>query len=162
MKRRYQISVIYQQIILNAPAMCNEVRVHRWQQKGNFTLVKRGRSWMPSLAQSHARSWNELHASCTTQIKTSGFPLCLYLCSHDYVCRQLTYAGCPERNGNFWRGCFTTIISIFKLDFFHSKIPRWGLPAFLQQTSVGIQCRKRTFWQRAWYFSLRTVSLMNN
>lgn len=83
--------------ILNEPAVHNKVRAWRWQQNGNFTSVERGRSWMPPLAQSDTRSLHELRALCTTQIKMSGFPLCLYLCSHDYVCPQLSYAGCPRK-----------------------------------------------------------------
>lgn len=78
-------------------SMHNKVRVQRWQQKENFTSVERGRSWRPPLAQSDARSLHDLRAFCTTQIKISGFPLCLYLCNHDYVCLQLSYASCPTK-----------------------------------------------------------------
>lgn len=52
---------------------------------------------MPPLAQSDARPLHELHALWTTQIKILGLPLCLYLCNHEYVCPQLSYAGCPQK-----------------------------------------------------------------
>lgn len=123
--------------ILNEPAVHNKVRVRRWQQNGNFTSVERRRSWMPPLAQSDARS---LHEHCA-QLKTSGFPVCLYLCSHDYVCPQLSYAGCPQKKVIFGEDVLLPLfqylnwISHFFTVKFHHEVcllfPR-------------IQCRKRT------------------
>lgn len=120
--------------ILNEPAMHNKVRVRRWQQNGNFTLVERGRSWMPPLAQSDARSLHELRALCITQnFGISSLPLSL----QSWFCLPTAeLCWLPIKKGNFWRRCFTAIISIFKLDlsFLHSKIPPWGLSALSQST----------------------------
>lgn len=130
-----------------------------------ITLVERGRCWTPPLAPLDARSLHELHTPRRTQITTSGFPLCLYLCSPDYVCPQLSYAGCPGKKVISAEDVLPALFQCLNCKGF--PIPsQWKSTAGSACSFAAKECRnivqERDFWQQPRHFSLGTVSLMNN